>query len=441
MSTADHVAEDVSIAEDATVCIIGLGYVGLPLAVAFDDAGIETIGFDIDPDRIASFSRGSDPTEEVGDQRIATSAVSFTTDEAEIAQADYVLVTVPTPLDKVRTPQLTFVKEAARTIGRNITAGTTIVLESTVYPGVTRDVMAPIIAEESGFTLGEEFNVGYSPERLSPGKGGVGLAEAVKIVGGDTPETRAELAALYRTIVDAGVYEAPSIETAEAAKVLENVQRDLNIALMNEMALICEHLELDTQEVIDACATKWNFHEYSPGLVGGHCIPVDPLYLVHGSERAGFSPNLILQAREINEYMPKHVADLTTKALNDVGKVLRGSRLLVLGVSYKPNVKDTRTSEVRTVIRHLDEYGIECTVHDPIADSHALQEELEVEHQEQVSFAGFDGILVATPHDAFADLDFRGAVEALAPDPVFIDVHGTFDRTSLETVGYEYRRL
>lgn len=442
MSTSDEVdVREEPVARTATICVVGMGYVGLPLGVAFDEAGYETIGFDIDSDRVDAFRSGADPTDEVGDGTIADSDVTFTDDPAVIADADVILVTVPTPLDNVQNPRLEFVKKAARTIGAHMTPGSSVVLESTVYPGVTRDIVAPIIAEQSGLTYPGGFNVAYSPERLSPGNNGRKLEDAVKVVGADDEETREELAELYGSIVDAGVYEAPSIEVAEATKVLENVQRDLNIALMNEMSIICDHLDLDTHEVIEACSTKWNFHEYTPGLVGGHCIPVDPLYLAHGSKRAGFSPDLILQGRKINEYMPKHVTELTIKALSDSGKVLRDASLLVLGVAYKPNVGDLRTSEVKSVIHTLDEYGITSDVYDPLADDDQLEEELDVTPLADLSFDGYDGIVLATPHDEFDDLDFVGATGALADDPVFIDVYQSADRDALEAAGYRYRSL
>lgn len=422
----------------STICIVGLGYVGLPLAVAFDGAKFDTIGYDIDSDRIQAFTHGHDPTDEVGDKQVQESTIEFTAQPQTLSRADFILVTVPTPLDTVQAPKLEFVESAARTIGQHITPGTTVVLESTVYPGVTRDIFGAIIEAESGLESGTDFHLGYSPERLSPGSNGIGLRDAVKIVSADTEQTRARLATLYEQIVDAGVYAAPTIETAEAAKVLENVQRDLNIALMNEMAIICDHLGLDTQEVIEACSTKWNFHDYSPGLVGGHCIPVDPFYLVHGSERAGFSPRLILQAREINEYMPTHVAELTVKALNQAGKVLKDSRILILGLSYKPNIADTRTSEVPNVVNALSEYDIEVAAYDPIAEPSA---EAGCERLESLQFEGFDGILLSTPHDAFHEIDFEAATEALAPNPVLIDVKGQLDGEQLERAGYTYRRL
>lgn len=441
-TSGDHSDVDyASQLESATVCIVGLGYVGVPLAVAFDEQGYDIVGYDIDSDRIDAFSDGRDPTEELGDDRIANSDIEFTHDPASIRDADFVLITVPTPLDNGRNPELAFVKSAAKTVAQHISEDTTIVLESTVYPGVTRDIVAPIVEDVSGFTLGDEFHVGYSPERLSPGDQGRELQEAIKIVSGDTAESLEKLTLLYDSIVDAGVYRAPTIETAEAAKVLENVQRDLNIALMNEMAIICDHLEIETREVIDAAATKWNFHEYSPGLVGGHCIPVDPLYLAHGSERAGFSPKLIFQGREVNEYMPKHVAEVTIKALNAAGKVPRDSRLVILGAAYKPNVGDIRTSEVERLIAALGEYDVECVICDPIVEDEVLEATFDTDTISIGSLDGFDGIVLATPHDAFADIDYGDVAETLEPNPVFIDVDGAIDRKAIAEAEYEYRRL
>jgi UDP-N-acetyl-D-galactosamine dehydrogenase len=427
--------------EPETICIIGLGYVGLPLASAFDEEGLEVIGYDVDEAKIAGLTEGRDPTNEIGDEAVAASGIEFTTEPIAIERADYVIVTVPTPVDSMKNPKLDFVKAAGRTVGEHVSADTTVVLESTVYPGVTRDVLAPAIEELSGFTLGEEFNVGYSPERLAPGTDR-SLRNVVKIVSGDTDETLEELATLYERVVDAGVYRAPTIEAAEAAKVLENVQRDVNIAIVNELALICDHMGLDTQEVIDAAASKWNFHEYEPGLVGGHCIPVDPLFLVHGSERAGYSPKLILQAREVNEYMPKHVAELTLKALNRCGKVLQDSEMVVLGLAYKPNVGDLRTSEIGGVIATLREYGVECTGYDPLASDEAIRESFGIEPLEEPAFEGADGVILATPHNEMvAELDLAAAKDALADDPVLVDVQGVLDGDEATRAGYTYRKL
>lgn len=424
-----------------TVCIVGLGYVGLPLASAFDEEGLDVIGYDVDETKIAGLSEGRDPTDEIGDDAVSKSGIEFTTTPTPIERADYVIVTVPTPVDSMKNPNLDFIESAGRTVGEHLAFGATVVLESTVYPGVTRDVLGPAVEETSGLAQSEEFNMGYSPERLSPGTD-KSLREVIKIVSGDTEETLADLAALYGTIVDAGLYRAPTIETAEAAKVLENVQRDVNIAVVNELALICEHMDLDTKEVIDAAASKWNFHEYTPGLVGGHCIPVDPLFLVHGSQRAGYSPKLILQAREVNEYMPKHTAELALKALNESGKVLRDSRLVVLGLAYKPNVGDLRTSEIGGVITTLAEYGITCDGYDPLAPDERIREAFGIDPLSNPDFEGADGIVLATPHDVILDdLDLEAAKGQLAANPVLVDVKGVLDESEAQEAGYAYRKL
>jgi UDP-N-acetyl-D-galactosamine dehydrogenase len=427
--------------ENATVCVVGLGYVGIPLSLGFDEEGLDVIGFDIDRGKIEDLDAGIDITGDHGDEAIAGSEIDFTANEAHIAQADYVIITVPTPVDDTKNPNLDFVKAAGRTVGEYLSEGATVVLESTVYPGVTREVLGPVIEEASGLEMETEFNLGYSPERLSPGDEGRGLRDVQKIVSGDTDETLEELAALYGTVVDAGVYRAPNIETAEAAKVTENVQRDVNIALANELATVCDHLGLESKEVLDAASTKWNFHDYRPGLVGGHCIPVDPLYLAHGSERAGYSPDLILTGREVNEYMPKHAAELALRALNENGKVLKDCRLLVLGLAYKPDVGDIRTSEVGGVITELDTYGIEVTGHDPHADPGAVREQFDVPTVDDPDFEGYDGVVLATPHEEYADLDVEAMAEALNDGGILLDVMGVIDEERATAAGLTYRTL
>lgn len=428
-------------AESTTVCVVGLGYVGIPLSVGFDEAGLDVVGFDIDREKVETLASGVDVTGDQGDGTIAASDVEFTADPAPISRADYVVVTVPTPVDDTKNPNLDYVEAAGRTVGEHLSPGATVVLESTVYPGVTREVLGPAIEAASGLEMGEGFNLGYSPERLSPGEEGRGLTDVVKIVSGDTDRTLAELAALYETVVDAGVYRAPSIETAEAAKVTENVQRDVNIALMNELAIVCDHLDLDTSDVLDAAGTKWNFHDYRPGLVGGHCIPVDPMYLAHGSQRAGYVPDLILTSREVNEYMPKHVAELALQALNESGKVLQDSRLLVLGLSYKPNVGDIRTSEIGGVVAELRTYDVSVAGHDPHADDRAVREQFGIETVPAPAFEGFDGVVLATPHDAYDDLDVDRMAAQLNDDPVLLDVMGAIDEDSAVEAGFVYRTL
>lgn len=427
---------------DERVCIVGIGYVGLPLAVAFDEAGVEVIGYDIDSRKIEHLQADTDPTGEIGDAAIAASNVRFTADPTAINDAAYVIITVPTPIDRYRTPNLSHIEAAAETVGQQMAVGTTVVLESTVFPGMTREVLVPKLEAASGLTVGEGFRVGYSPERVSPGDDGHGVKDVIKLVSGQDEGTREDLARLYGQIVDAGVHPAPDIETAEAAKVIENVQRDVNIALVNELAMICHHLDLDTHQVLEAAGTKWNFHdEYRPGLVGGHCIPVDPMYLVYQSRMNRFVPRLILQAREINEYVPTHTAELTVKKLNQVGNVLQDSQVLVLGLAYKPNSSDIRTSQASVVIDELEEFNVEVVGYDPHADDEEMRATFDIEIQDELSYAGFDGIILATPHDEFRDLDLEAMAAGLNDSPVIVDVMGVLDPTAVSENGFAYQRL
>jgi UDP-N-acetyl-D-galactosamine dehydrogenase len=423
------------------ICVVGLGYVGLPLAVAFNQAGHDVVGYDVDADHIASLQYGTDPTGEVGDQALETSDLAFTTDEADLTNAEYIIVTVPTPIDDLKNPNLAYVESAGETIGRNIRKGTTVILESTVYPGATQEVLATAIEETSGLTSGENFFLGYSPERMVPGDDEHSLRDAVKIVSGQTDAVAHDVAALYETIVDAGVHKAPEIEVAEAAKCIENIQRDLNIALMNELAIACDNLGLDTRAVLEAAGTKWNFHDYKPGLVGGHCIPVDPFFMIFESERNGFKPELIEKSREINEYMPKHIAEMTLKGLNDCGKVLQESVVLVLGLAYKPNVGDIRTSAVDSTINKLDTYGVEVVGHDPYADNSKIRDEFGITIQESPSFDGIDAILLATPHDEYLEIDYRDVLYQMSGDPLVVDVEGALQEVLAPTEQVTYRRV
>lgn len=435
-------AADESCPQPATICVVGLGYVGLPLAVAFDRADQDVVGYDVDGEKVDALDAGTDPTGDVGDDAVDDAEARFTTDPEAIARADVVVVTVPTPIDDLENPDLEFVESAGRTIGEHLSPGTTVVLESTVFPGATENVLVPAIEETTELSAGEGFDVGYSPERASPGEEGRGVRDVVKIVGANTDPVRERLADLYERIVDAGVYRAPDIQTAEAAKVIENVQRDLNIALVNELAFACENIGLSTDEVLAAAGTKWNFHdEYSPGLVGGHCIPVDPHYLAHRAEREGFSPKLILQAREINEYVPVHAAEMTVKALNDAGNVLRDSDVLVLGLSYKPDVGDVRTSEVSDVISELREYDIDVAAFDPHVPDERASEEFDVACQSTLDPSGFDAVVLATAHEAFEHVDLTAVADAMADRPVLIDVPGGFDPERAAEAGLMYNKL
>lgn len=439
MSDSQYAAPDLA-TDEARICIVGLGYVGLPLAYEFDARGHDVWGFDIDTEKIQRLESGRDPTGDIGDHEIANSTIEFTADASDIADVEHVIVTVPTPVDNSQKPDLSFVADAGRTIGHHIQPGSIVTLESTVYPGGTRSVFAPAIEQSSGLTAGEEFGVGYAPERIVPGDREHTIRNVAKIVSGMTEETRAELASLFETIVDADVHEAPTIEAAETAKCIENIQRDLNIALVNELAIACSHLGLDTTAVLEAAGTKWNFHEYQPGLVGGHCIPVDPFYLIYETERNGFSPELIRKGREVNNYVPKHIAKMTIKSLNDGGNVLRNSTVLVLGLAYKPDVGDIRTSAIDGVIETLKEYDVSVVGFDPIADDDAVCDEFGIEVQPTISPDDVDGIIIGTPHSAFDELDFEEFVSAMNENPIAVDVNGTF-KDRLQGIVSSYRRL
>jgi len=424
-----------------TICVVGLGYVGLPIATEFDRGGHEVIGYDIDAAKIDQLTAGFDPTGDVGDSRIEDANIEFTTDQAAIGQAEYVIVTVPTPVDDLKNPNLTFVEDAGETIGHQITPGTTVVLESTVYPGATEEILGPAIERTSGLTAGEEFFLAYSPERLVPGDDENGFRDVIKIVSAQTDDVLDELAALYESVVDAGVHRAPAIEVAEAAKCVENIQRDLNIALVNELAITCNTLGIDTHAVLDAASTKWNFHDYRPGLVGGHCIPVDPFYIIYESERNGFSPKLVQQARETNERMPTHVARETLKALSDCGNVLGEAHVLVLGLAYKPNVGDIRTSAVDGTIEELEAYGVEVVGYDPHANTEAAREVFGIPISEELDFDGIDCLLLATPHDEFAQIDFTAAAAEMADSPLLVDVMGVLNEERYADAQLSYRRI
>mgnify|MGYP000344973672 CR=1 FL=1 len=414
-----------------TVTVIGLGYVGLPLAVGFDRAGFDVIGYDISEKTVAELEAGIDTTDELGDDTVEQSDVTFTTDSTEIARSEYVLITVPTPVDEDNTPSMEIVRSAGEAVGEHLAPGTTVVLESTVYPGATREVLVPALEKGSGLTCGNGFNVGYSPERATPGDEEHGLEDVVKVVSGQTPEVCESVAALYEQVLDVDVYRAPSLEVAEASKVVENVQRDVNIALVNELAMTFEQMGIDTQAVLDAAATKWNFHEYEPGLVSGHCIPVDPYFLIHRARREGHTPELIRKSREVNESMPEHVADLVVKGLTEAGNPLSESRVLVLGLTYKADVADVRSSKVEDVLGHLREHGVEFAGYDPYVSESILRDRFEVDAQETLDFEGFDCVLFATPHDEFSDIDPATVANQLSNPPTIVDVYGLFDPAEL----------
>jgi UDP-N-acetyl-D-galactosamine dehydrogenase len=419
--------------DKAVVCIIGLGYVGLPLAEAFARK-LQVIGYDINSKRITQLKRND-----------VNVNLTFTDEAAMIAQADYIIICVPTPVTQSKEPDLSLIESAATTTGKNLKRNSIVILESTVYPGVTEEIVKPILEKESGFSCGEDFKIAYAPERVNPGDKEHTIDKIVKVVSGMDDETAEIVEKLYHEIFP-NVFKAKDIKTAEAAKVIENIQRDLNIALMNELSLIFDKLNIDTKDVLDAASTKWNFHTYSPGLVGGHCIPVDPYYLVHRAKEYGYNAQVILAGRAINDSMGKHVAEITIKALNEVGKVIKGSRILIMGLTYKENVADTRETPVKQVIKELKGYGIKVFGYDPMLDTDETEEEFGIKILKSMEQeTGFDGIILAVVHDIFRESGLEISLDKLAnatnERPVLIDVKRCLDGIKAREMGFYYRTL
>lgn len=400
---------------EAVVCVVGLGYVGLPLAKHFSKK-LKTIGFDIDEKKVDTLKKEDYPS------------LIFTSDSSEISEADFVIICVPTPITDTKEPDLSFLQEASETVGKNLSKGSIVVYESTVYPGATEEVCSPLLEDKSGLRCGEDFFIGYSPERVNPGDEEHDIDKITKIVSGMDRKTGEVLGELYGMITD--VYITSDIKTAEAAKVIENVQRDLNIALMNELSVIFNKMDLDTKEVLDAAATKWNFHRYHPGLVGGHCIPIDPYYLVYKAKQLDHHPQVILAGRSINDSMPKHVGELTVKGLNEVGKVINGSQVLLMGVTYKENVADTRKSPAGDIAKLLREYGVKVYGYDP----YLTEEEIKKFDVKPVGeIKDFDGIVITVAHDDFKDLDLNEIVDNNKKKVVIVDVRRMLDKEKVES--------
>ena len=410
----------------ALVCVVGLGYVGLPLAEAFSRS-LRVIGFDIDSERVDKLSRDNN-----------NKNLLLTDNPREINKANFIIITVPTPVTKSKEPDLSFVTNATRIVSQNMKKGSTVILESTVYPGVTEEVIKPIL-EKSGLKCGEDFKLGYSPERINPGDEQHTIDKVTKVVAGMDEETTELVAELYRKVTP-HIFKARDIKTAEAAKVIENIQRDLNIALVNELSLIFDRLGLSTKDVLDTAATKWNFHRYLPGLVGGHCIPVDPYYLVYKARELGYHPRVILAGRAINDCMPKHVAQMSVKALNNVGKVIKGSKVLILGLTYKENVADTRETPAKDIIKELKDYGVEILGYDPLLNN--IDQEFGIKAIRNIEQAkGIDCIILTVAHDAFKQLTLYQLKQIMNNNPILIDVRGFFNQEQAARYRFRYRCL
>jgi UDP-N-acetyl-D-galactosamine dehydrogenase len=423
------------------VAVVGLGYVGLPLAVEFGKK-LRTIGYDLSSQKIENYKKHIDPTGEISsDELRAASQLSVTTDPTELSLADHIVVAVPTPVDIAHQPDFNPLVGASEVAGKYMKRGTIITYESTVYPGATEDVCIPILEKHSGMKWKKDFHVGYSPERINPGDKEHTLTSILKVVSGDDADTLEKIAQLYETIITAGVHRASSIKVAEAAKVIENTQRDLNIALMNELALLFDKIGIDTLEVLQAAGTKWNFLPFRPGLVGGHCIGVDPYYLTHKAEMIGYIPQVILAGRRINDSMAKFVAEQTVKHIIKAGFHVKGAKVIVLGLTFKENCPDLRNSKVADLIQELQAYGIDVLVHDPVADAKEARHEYGFELKSWEHLPRAEAIVAAVSHREFLARPLSEYISKLAENGCFIDVKSHYDQTALRKAGLTFWRL
>lgn len=413
------------------IAVVGLGFVGLPVAVAFGKLG-PVIGFDVNKAKIEELRRGEDRTGEVSKADLRNAQITFTDDPSALKTADFIIVAVPTPINQALQPDLTALMRASELIGTHLKAGTVVVYESTVYPGVTEEICGPILERCSGLRCGKDFKLGYSPERINPGDAEHTLERVVKVVAGMDADTLEVVAQTYARVVKAGVHRAPSIKVAEAAKVIENTQRDLNIALMNELALIFHRLGIDTAAVLEAAGTKWNFLRFAPGLVGGHCIGVDPYYLTAKAESVGYHPQVILAGRRINNGMGVYVAEQTVKSLSRRGRAASGARVAVLGLTFKEDVPDVRNSRVPDIVTELRQYGIDVMVHDPLVESADAEREYGISLAAWDSLRDFDGIVLAVPHRAYREMGSAALLRILkGGSGVVMDVKGLLDPNAL----------
>ena len=434
--------EDILRGREA-VSVVGLGYVGIPIATAFAEKGVRVIGFDLDRDKIGLYQAGTDPTREVGDEAIRNTTIDFTWDEIRLREARFHIIAVPTPVN--HTPDLSPVIRAGTMVGRNLSRGSVVVFESTVYPGVTEDVCIPILERESGLTAGTDFKVGYSPERINPGDKKHRLENITKIVSGMDRESLEVIADVYDIVIAAGTYRVSSIKAAEAIKVAENSQRDINIAFMNELAIVFDRMGIDTEEVAAGMDTKWNALKFRPGLVGGHCIGVDPYYFTYEAEKQGYHSQIILSGRKVNDGMGAFVADAAIKQMVLAGKTVRQAVVVILGMTFKENCPDIRNSKVYDIVKRLKEYGICPMVADPLADPARVKAEYGVSVTPYPRRYDADCIILAVAHDVFrglslAELD-RMFKPAKGEEKVLIDVKSVFNRPEMEQAGFRYWRL
>ncbi|SMP56708.1 nucleotide sugar dehydrogenase [Anoxynatronum buryatiense] len=426
------------------ISIVGLGYVGMPIAVAFAKK-VDVIGFDISKEKVELYKKGIDPTKEVGDEAVKETTVEFTVDELKLKEAKFHIVAVPTPVNVDHTPDLKPVESASRMVGRNLTQNSIVVFESTVYPGVTEEICIPILERESGMKCGVDFKVGYSPERINPGDKVHRLETIVKVVSGIDEESLNTIAKIYELVVDAGVHRAESIKVAEAAKVIENSQRDINIAFMNELSIIFNKMKIDTKAVLKTAGTKWNFLKFHPGLVGGHCIGVDPYYLTYKAEQLGYHSQIILSGRRINDDMGRYVVENLVKNLIKADVPVKDAKVAILGFAFKENCPDTRNTKVIDIVNELKEYGIIPKIADPEADAEEAEHEYGIIFDLLEDINNMDAILVAVGHNRFIKISKEGFDDmfksGLNESKVLIDIKGILDRNEYEAAGYRYWRL
>lgn len=431
------------VTKEANISLIGLGYVGMPIAVAFAKK-INVIGFDISSEKVELYKNGIDPTKEVGNDAIKQTTVEFTSNEKDLQKAKFHIVAVPTPVNADHTPDLRPIQGASRTLGKNLTKGSIVVYESTVYPGVTEDICVPILEEESGLKCGVDFKVGYSPERINPGDTVHRLETIIKVVSGMDEESLDIIAKVYELVVDAGVYKAESIKVAEAAKVIENSQRDINIAFMNELSIIFNKMDIDTKAVLKAAGTKWNFLNFSPGLVGGHCIGVDPYYLTYKAEQLGYRSQIILSGRRINDDMGKYVVENLIKNLIKANVPVADAKVAILGFTFKEDCPDTRNTRVIDIVEELKEYGITPVIADPVADAEEAHHEYGIIFDSMEDVKDMDAVILAVAHKEFMELSNEEISKWFNPTnsmKVLLDIKGVLNRQDYETEQYKYWRL
>lgn len=440
MSLYQKLKENVEV-----LSVVGLGYVGMPLAHAFAEKGIKVIGFDLNKNKIVLYESGIDPTNEVGNEEIANTKVHFTSDEKELKKARFHIIAVPTPVNSDHTPDLSPVISASKIVGRNLTTDSIVVYESTVYPGCTEDICIPILEKESGLKYGVDFKVGYSPERINPGDKVHRLQNIKKIVSGTDRDSLQTIKDVYETIIEVGTHSVSNIRTAEAVKVVENSQRDINIAFMNELAMVFDKMDIDTNEVVDGMNTKWNALGFRPGLVGGHCIGVDPYYFTYEAEKLGYHSQIILNGRIVNDSMGEYVADAAIKKMIEAGQAPKKSRVVILGLTFKENCPDTRNSKVDDIIKHLNSYNIQPIIVDPWANENEALKEYGVHLTPLEDVKDADCVIFAVAHEIFKEMTMNDIQKlfksGLNEEKVIIDVKGIFNINQLENSGMKWWRL